>query len=134
MWVDADTVLGSPARRLAADFDLQGTPERGQLLLLTPLGSTAAHITWQSDGAQLDDRAALRNYPSLEALLHDVLGTALPIRAWFDWLQGRAHDAPGWQVDLADYPKGRLRAQRNAPQPGVQLKVTLDRPNDQYPV
>ncbi|GAB4398756.1 MAG: hypothetical protein OHK0048_11000 [Rhodoferax sp.] len=128
--VDADPVSGSPARRTAVDFDLQGSDQAGELRLFTPLGSTAARITWHAQGAMLDDTRTQRGYASLPDLLQDVLGTELPVAALFDWLRGRAHEVPGWQVDMTQQAQGRLQAQRQTPAPAVQIRMTLDSVTD----
>ena len=48
--------------------------------------------------------------------------------ALFDWLQGRATAAAGWQVDLSRMEQGRLSARRHDPQPPAALRIVLDTP------
>ncbi|MDR0227131.1 MAG: outer membrane lipoprotein LolB [Burkholderiaceae bacterium] len=112
----------------SAGFELQGTARSGELLLFTPLGSTLARLLWQPGQASLQQGQETRTSDSLPALVQELTGSALPITALFDWLQGRATAVPGWEVDLSRMEQGRLRAQRNDPQPPATLRVVLDTP------
>ncbi|WP_336691752.1 outer membrane lipoprotein LolB [Delftia acidovorans] len=136
----APTAAGHWAGRLAlqvedaqnqsfsAGFELLGTPQRGELLLFTPLGSTLARLLWEPGQASLQQGEERKTSDSLPALVQELTGSDLPIAALFDWLQGRATAAAGWQVDLSRMEQGRLSARRHDPQPPAALRIVLDTP------
>jgi outer membrane lipoprotein LolB len=64
---------------------------------------------------------------SLEVLLQQSTGTQLPVTALFDWLNGTAAQAEGWQADLNNLDQGRLTAMRHTPAPRATLRIALDR-------
>lgn len=111
----------------SAAFELQGAQRAGQLVLLSPFGAVLAELQWSSAGAQLRQGGQLRESPSLDALVQETMGTALPLGALFSWLAGEHAAAPGWQADLSQLAEGRLRAQRTDPLPRATLRVVLDR-------
>lgn len=112
----------------SAGFELLGAPQRGELLLFTPLGSTLARLVWTPQQATLQQGSDIKTSDSLPALVEELTGSALPIAALFDWLQGHATAAAGWNVDLSRMPQGRLLAQRSDPQPPATLRIVLDTP------
>ena len=107
-------------------FELQGTPQAGELHMFNPLGSKVAHIRWSPEGAWLQQGERLTPSDSLPALVQRTLGTDIPIPALFAWLQGQQSPTPGWQVDLSQYPQ-RITAHRHHPAPQAQLRVVLQR-------
>lgn len=116
-----------PGQSFSAAFELRGRPEAGELTLLDPLGSTIALLRWQPG------RAVLRRpgeppqgYASIEAMLEQATGAALPVAALFDWLAGTATPVPGWEPDLSQLAQGRLRARRTEPPPQADLRIVLD--------
>lgn len=112
----------------SAGFELLGTPQRGELLLFTPLGSTLARLLWAPGQASLQQGEDRKTSDSLPTLVQELTGSDLPIAALFDWLQGRATAAAGWQVDLSRMGQGRLSARRHDPQPPAALRIVLDTP------
>jgi outer membrane lipoprotein LolB len=121
-------VLGTPPQAFSADFELDGHGEAGTLALLSPLGTTVAHMQWAPGMAQLRNGSELRNFESLSALAQQATGTELPVAALFDWLRGTATPAPGWEADLSQLSEGRLQAQRQADAaPAVELRIILER-------
>jgi outer membrane lipoprotein LolB len=135
----ARNTAGTPQGGSAA-FDLQGTPEAGQLALSTPLGTLAAKAIWQPGKALLQRGDSETRYPDLDALTRELLGETVPVAALFDWLKGRpwpgAPSTPldkgqagfkqlGWTIDLARFKDGLLNAQRSEPTE-VQLRARLD--------
>lgn len=119
-------VLSTPVQAFSADFDLQGTPEAGELSFTTPLGSTLAQIQWDKTGARLQTTGSPEQFESLDALTLRSTGVALPIASLFAWLHGREIATPGWEVDLQLLPQGRLTAKRlGADAPAAELKVIL---------
>lgn len=109
----------------SASFHLQGSPEYGSLDVFNPFGSQIAKLQWQPDGATLQQGEHLTYSDSLQDLLRQSLGTALPVQALFSWLQGRDASAPGWRVDLSRHAEGRITAQRFTPLPQATLRVVL---------
>lgn len=117
---------GSPSS-FSASFELQGSPQAGSLQLFTPLGSSVARITWSPQGARLEQGSDTRSSTSLDELVRDTLGTAIPIPALFAWLQGQPQNAEGWSVDLSRHAEGRIAATRHHPTPQASLRLILDR-------
>ena len=118
-------VLRTPVQAFAADFDLQGTPEAGELRFTTPLGSTLAQIQWDPSGARLQTTGAPEQFDSLAALTLRSIGVSLPVASLFAWLQGHETATPGWEVDLQFLSQGRLSAKRLAGDAPAELKVIL---------
>ena len=131
-----------PARSMSAHFELGGNAQRGRLNVSTPLGTRLAEARWSPGEATLVEAGGGETaYPDLDALTRAMLGEALPVAAWFDWLAGRpwpaadsvastASGAPGfrqlgWQVDLAGFDEGLVVARRDAP-PAVTVRAKLD--------
>lgn len=109
----------------SASFHLQGTPEQGSLDVFNPLGSQIAKLQWQPGTALLQQGDRATQSGSLQDLLRQSLGTALPVQALFSWLQGNNASAEGWQVDLSRHNEGRITAKRTSPSPQATLRVVL---------
>jgi outer membrane lipoprotein LolB len=117
----------TPPQNWSASFELQGSAEQGQLVLLSPIGTTLARLSWTPQSALLEQGQDKTASNSLQSLSQRLTGTDLPIAALFEWLAGNAADAPGWQVDLSAHSQGRLTARRNTPAPETVLRILLDR-------
>lgn len=141
--VRADATTDQSARSQSGSFELSGGAREGQLVLTGPLGATAARARWSPGGIELDTGGGPRPYPSLDAMMQDALGDALPLEAMFDWLAGRpwpgASSQPlpdaarkgftqlGWTVDLTRFDQDRLLdADRPQPLPALHVRVKLD--------
>lgn len=120
------SVRSEPEQRFSAGFELRGTADQGELLLTSPLGTSLGRARWRAGLAELEAGSQRRRFGSMEALLEELTGAALPLAALFDWLAGRATSVPGWQADLSGHAQGRLLARRSAPLPAVELRVLLD--------
>lgn len=122
-------VYSKPVQAIAANFDLQGRPEQGELTLTTPLGTTLARMQWDGASATLTAHGEQKSFLSLQDLARQATGSDLPIASLFAWLQGRNEPAPGWQVDLQELPHGRLQARRMeaAEAAEAELKIILER-------
>ncbi len=120
-------VLKDPPESLSASFELQGSAQSGQMLLLSPIGTTLARLQWQPEFARLEQGQQQIDSTSLQQLTTRLTGTELPIRALFEWLAGRPADAAGWQVDLSQHAQGRITAERRLPAPTTVLRIALDR-------
>ncbi|WBY00505.1 outer membrane lipoprotein LolB [Ramlibacter tataouinensis] len=121
------SVEDQPGQSFSAAFELRGRPQAGELTLTNPLGGTIAVLDWQPGRAILRrPGAAPQGYASIEAMLEQATGAALPLAALFDWLDGMATPVPGWQPDLSQLGEGRLRARRLQPAPQADLRIVLD--------
>lgn len=109
----------------SASFHLQGSPEQGSLDVFNPLGSQIAKLQWQPGSALLQQGDRFTPSNSLQELLQQSLGSALPMQALFGWLQGYMASAEGWQVDLSRHAEGRITARRTMPLPQATLRVVL---------
>lgn len=113
------------SKSFSASFELSGSAQQGQFVLLNPLGNTVARILWNAGHAEITTGQNTRESESLDALLQDVLGTNIPVAALFSWLEGTQVAAVGWQVDLSAIAAGRLVAQRYTPTPQATLRIVL---------
>ena len=120
------TLHSEPPQVNGGQFSLHGSPHDGALWLYSPLGNTVAQLHWHGSQVQLVQGQDQAQFASMDALTTQFTGAALPVAALFDWLQGRAHEVPGWQADLSQLNQGTLHAQRVRPLPAVTLRVKID--------
>ncbi|MEO8124175.1 MAG: outer membrane lipoprotein LolB [Burkholderiales bacterium] len=139
--VHVDAQASDAARSMTAGFDLEGDAEHGSLSLATPLGTRIAQARWSPQQVLLVTSDGEKTYPDLDALTRQLVGEALPVAAFFDWLRGRPWPgAPstallpaqgvgfsqlGWQVLLSGADKGAIVARRDAP-PAVTVRAMID--------
>lgn len=109
-----------------ANFELSGQAPTGELLLSSPLGTTLAQLRWSPQQALLRNNGQTRAFDTLDALATEATGTAIPIAALFEWLQGRPAVADGWQADLTQLDAGRLLARRSQPAPAAELRLIIE--------
>lgn len=109
-----------------ASFELSGQAHAGELLLSSPLGTTLAQLRWSPQLALLRSNGQARTFDSLDALATEATGTAIPIAALFEWLQGRPAVADGWLADLSQLETGRLVARRHQPAPAAELRLIIE--------
>ncbi|HSW16958.1 MAG TPA: outer membrane lipoprotein LolB [Ramlibacter sp.] len=122
-------VESDPRQSLSAGFELRGSPDKGELTLFTPIGGTAAVLSWAPGRATLQPNGEPpQEFASLDALVTRATGTAIPVAALFDWLAGVPTAVQGWQADLSQRANGRLRAQRLTPAPAADLRLVLEQP------
>ncbi|MGP1628843.1 MAG: lipoprotein insertase outer membrane protein LolB [Giesbergeria sp.] len=120
-------VEGDAGQSFSAMFVLEGTPARGDLTLSTPLGTVLAALHWAPGNAAIQSPNGNRTADSLDALLTETFGSALPVEALFAWLHGEEVAVAGWQADLIQIGTGRLTAVRSQPLPRASLRIALDR-------
>ncbi len=121
-------VQGQQPQSFSAAFELKGHAGAGELALRTPLGNTAALLSWAPGRASLRSGSDLQEFESLDALAVQATGTPLPVTALFDWLAGTPTAAAGWEADLSELASaGRLQARRLTPPPEAELRLVLDR-------
>ena len=125
MGLQVETSDAQPAQSFSASFELSGNAQAGQLVLITPLGSTLAVLSWQPGEALLREGQQMRRFDTLNELSEKAIGTALPIAALFNWLQGLNTQVQGWQVDVSQLPR-RLILHRASPLPQAQLRLVID--------
>lgn len=119
-------VQSEPPQSLSAAFELKGTAAAGELRLSTPLGTTLLSARWSAVEALLEAGQQSRRFPDIDTLLLQATGASVPVRALFDWLEGKPSQAEGWTVDLSRHADGRITARREAPAPAAQLRIVLD--------
>lgn len=120
-------VRSDPPQAFSAAFELSGSPEQGQLQLNSPLGTSLVSAQWTPAEAVLRSGSDARLYRSMEDLLVQATGAAVPLAALFDWLSGVPTPVDGWLTDLSGLSQGRLQASRRQPGPAVELRIVLDR-------
>ncbi len=140
-----------PSQSLSAAFEWRGNGERGELALLSPLGTQLALARWAPGNATLVTPEGETRFETLDELAERALGERVPLVAWADWLAGRpwpgAPSVPaaasgnsaggaaspggagfeqlGWAVDLSRHREGRIEARRRTP-PTVTVRIVLD--------
>ena len=118
--------IGQAAQSFSAAFELQGDAAQGELTLLNPLGNVLVRLNWTPKHARLQSGDSTQESTSLDTLLGQVTGTALPVHALFDWLRGVQTSASGWQAQLSDVGQGRLEATRHTPTPRATLRIVFE--------
>jgi len=122
--VEASQAQGPQA--FSSSFELQGGPAQGQLLFFTPVGSTAAAITWSPQQAHMQAGTDIQYFNNITELIEHVLGTQVPVAALFAWLAGDHLSLDGWQVDQSQFDHGKITARRSSPLPGAEIRVVLE--------
>ena len=120
-------VQSDPPQAFFSGFELKGLPERGELSLVSPIGNVLAMLRWSPSEAVLESGNEIKRFASVDALLEQITGAAVPITALFDWLKGRNTRLDGWSADLSALDTGRISATRVEPGPLTQLRIVLDR-------
>ncbi len=121
-------VAGEPPQSFSGSFELKGRPERGELTLISPLGSVVGILRWAPGEATLDSgNGRVQRFDSIDELMLRATGAAIPLPALFSWLEGSPANVSGWSADLARHGEGRVVARRTAPPPEADLRVVLER-------
>lgn len=124
--IDAD-LPQSQAQSFSAQFELVGNAQAGSLTLFTPLGSTAAALSWTPETAVMRTNGEVRQFNSLDDLIKQAVGTDIPVAALFAWLAGDNRVVAGWSADLAQQANGRITARRYQPSPAAELRLVLEK-------
>ena len=120
-------VQSEPVQSFSASFELKGRAERGELSLISPLGSVLGVLRWSPGEAVLDSGGGkVQRFASVDELMTQATGAAVPLDALFAWLQGDNAAASGWSADLSRQKEGRISAKRTEPAPQADLRVVLD--------
>lgn len=115
-----------PPQAFFAGFELNGNPTRGELSLTSPVGSVLGIMRWSPDQAVLESGSGVKRFASVDALLAQTTGAAIPVAALFDWLKGVNTRLSGWSADLSRLNLGRIVATRDEPAPPARLRIVLD--------
>lgn len=122
-------IASEPPQSFSGSFELSGQPERGELTLVSPLGSVVGVLRWSPGEAVLDSgNGKIQRFESIDELMLRATGAAIPMPALFSWLEGSPANIAGWSADLARHAEGRVLARRTVPAPEADLRVVLDRP------
>lgn len=120
-------VQSEPSQSFSASFELKGQAERGELSLISPLGNVLGVLRWSPGEAVLDSGGGkIQRFASVDELMTQATGAAVPLDALFAWLQGDNAAASGWSADLSRQKEGRISAKRIQPAPQADLRVVLD--------
>ena len=120
-------VQSDPPQAFFAGFELKGQPEMGELTLISPLGSILGVLRWTPSSATLESGQVVKRANTVDELLEQATGAAIPAAALFDWLAGKQTSISNWTADLSQRSVGRIVATRALPLPKVELRVILDR-------
>ena len=83
-------------------------------------------MRWSPDEAVLESGRDIKRFTSVDALLEQTTGAAIPVAALFDWLKGVNTQLNGWSADLSGLATGRIVATRTEPAPQTRLRLVLD--------
>ena len=120
-------IQSEPAQSFSASFELKGRADRGELTLISPLGNVLGILRWSPLEATLDSGSQqVQRFSSVDALMAQATGAAVPLSALFAWLQGNNANVSGWSADLSRHSEGRILAKRAQPAPQAELRVILD--------
>ena len=120
-------VQSEPLQSFSASFELKGKPELGELTLISPLGSVLGVLRWSPTEAVLDSgNQKIERFASVNELMQQATGAAVPVSALFAWLRGDIANVSGWTADLSRHGEGRISAKRTQPAPPADLRVVLD--------
>jgi outer membrane lipoprotein LolB len=119
-------VRSDPPQSFSGGFEIKGSPSQGELRLNSPLGNTVLAARWSPAQATLYSGSETRNYVSIDALIEESTGAALPVAALFDWLVGKDTQSNGWTADLTRQADGHIQARRTYPLPQTELRIVLD--------
>lgn len=119
-------IQSEPPQAFFAGFELKGGAEQGELTLTGPLGSIVSAMHWSPTEAVLESGRDVRRFASVDALLEQTTGAAVPVSALFDWLAGKNTSLNGWTADLTQQGTGKIIAKRSSPAPQTELRIVLD--------
>ena len=120
-------IVKNPPEQFSTAFEMSGHAEQGQLQLLSPLGTTLALVCWNPQGASLQQGSEIQQFASMDELTQRLTGAALPLPQLLTWLDRAGPSVAGWQIKAESLKSGRrVWAERQQPQPALQLTLLLD--------
>ena len=122
-------ILQDKPEQFSFNFDLQGTAEKGELTIYSPLGNTLAVASWTPNSAVLTEGNKQKQFASMEDLTQQLTGAALPLPTLMAWLKTDGPSLEGWQIKSETLPRSRrIFAERTTPLPKLQLTLLLNPP------
>ena len=122
-------ILQDKPEQFSFNFDLQGTAEKGELTIYSPLGNTLAVASWTPNSAVLTEGNKQKHFASMEDLTQQLTGAALPLPTLMAWLKTDGPSLEGWQIKSETLPRSRrIFAERTTPLPKLQLTLLLNPP------
>jgi len=120
-------VLLANPELFSANFELQGSPQRGELIIYSPIGTTLAVASWSEREALLKQGSIEKRFASMEELTMQLTGAQLPLQLLMSWLDTDGQSIKGWDIRSENAPAGRrIYAQRNQPSPPLQLTLLIN--------
>ena len=119
-------IQSEPPQAFFAGFELSGQAGQGELRLTSPIGSTLGVMRWSATDAVLESGRDVKHFASVDALLEQTTGAAVPVAALFDWLGGKSTSLDGWTADLTQQGRGKITARRSSPAPQIELRIVQD--------
>lgn len=120
-------VLLANPELFSANFELQGSPQRGELIIYSPIGTTLAVASWSEREALLKQGSSEKHFASMEELTMQLTGSQLPLQLLMSWLDTDGQSIKGWDIRSENAPAGRrIYAQRNQPLPPLQLTLLIN--------
>lgn len=120
-------VLLANPELFSANFDLQGSPQSGELTIYSPIGTTLAVASWSDHEALLRQGTTEKHFANMEDLTKQMTGTHLPLPPLMSWLDADGEPIKGWDIRSENLPSGRrIYAQRNHPSPPLQLTLLIN--------
>ena len=118
---------GEAAQSFHAGFELKGEPDKGELTLISPLGSILGVLRWSPQEAVLDAALPEASGEADPQTTHLAAASILPADAPQPVAEGVANaSASGWTADLSRQSEGRITATRSQPAPRAELRIVLD--------
>lgn len=122
------TIESDPTQHLAAEFELEGDEQTGELRLYGALVGLAAVLQWEPGRAVLIEGERRRVFQSVDWLIERVSGAPVPLSMVFALLNNQAIRSDDWWVEARNGPDDRIRAVRLQPMPRIELLMVLKKP------
>ena len=120
-------VLTANPELFSANFELQGSPQRGELTIYSPIGTTLAVANWSEQEALLTQGMSQKHFANMEDLTRQLTGASLPLMPLMSWLGADGQTITGWDIRSENLPTGRrIYAQRIHPLPSLQLTLLIN--------
>lgn len=120
-------VLQEPPEQFSANFEINGRPEQGELVLYSPIGTTLAVAHWSPDSAELLQGQKVQTFVSVQAMTQQLTGNSLPLPELLAWLDQDGAALPGWDLKSENTPNSRrVFAKRTSPRPMLELTLVID--------
>lgn len=120
-------VFSDPPQSYHVSFELQGSPQAGEMTLLSPVGHVLARLQWDEHQATLERGQDRWQQADVDTLVRQLIPAPVPMTTLFGWLQGQASQDAHWTANLSAQAEGRIQAQRLHPLPRAELRLVIDR-------